>query len=167
MRTTKTVTLLSLLTALLMLIATVAQATSPQPLPVRERLEGSLAAIPVPAPEDRCSQPALLLQYAGEGTLSHVGKVAFTSTHCSYLTAEGQPSGRYGEAVLVMVGPRGDEIHATYEGRPLDATHYLEIMEITGGTGRFAQATGEIVEIVTLDMTTFGVSVRGWGWIVY
>jgi len=163
----KSVVVMTLITAFLMMYTTSAQATGSRPMPVRERIEGSLTAMPVVAPEGRCSELALLLSYAGEGTLSRIGKVTFTTTHCSYLTPEGQPTGRYGEAEMVLVTGNGDEIHATYEGRQLDETRYLEFMRIRGGTGEFTNARGSILEIVAVDLTTFDVSIRGWGWIAY
>lgn len=167
MRTTsKSVIVMTLFTALLMMIAIVARASDSKPLPLRESLEGSVAAAPVVAPEDRCSGPALLMSYAGDGTFSHVGKVAFSSTHCSYLTEDGQMTGRYGEGQMVAVTPAGDEIYATYRGHHHEGNVYHESTEIVGGTGRFSQATGDINGIVTVDMANLDVSIRGWGWIL-
>jgi len=163
----RSVTAMFLPTALLMIIASSAQATPTRPLPLRERFKGSLAVMPALAPEDRCNEPALLLSYDGEGTMSHLGQVTWSSNHCNYLTPEGYPSGRYGEADLVIVAASGDEIHATYDGHQIDDTRYLDLMRITGGTGPFAEARGAALEIVTLDLATFDLWLRGWGWISY
>jgi hypothetical protein len=166
MRRSRTIILLSLFTALLMLIAGVAQAANPKYHPVRERIEGSLVSEPVLAPEGRCSQPALLISFHGEGILTGVGKVDFTTTHCSYLTPDFQLAGRYGEADMVMMTRSGDEIYATYEGYQIDEDHYLEHLQVTGGSGKYSGTTGTLVEIVTVDLTNFDVSIRGWGWIL-
>ena len=165
MRTRRTLTLMTFMTAFLMLMTSVAQAGGPKAEPVRESLEGNFAGIAIPAPTGRCSAPAALLSYAGTGYLGGVGDVTFTSAHCSYVLPEGEP-GRYGEAVLTMVTADGDEIHATYKGRQLDETRYFEVLRIVGGTGDFEDASGVIFEIVTVDLTTYNVSIRGWGWIV-
>ena len=166
MRRSRSTILLSLFTALLMLFASVAQASDSTRIPVRERIEGSLAGPPILAPEGRCSELALLISYQGEGILTGVGKVSFATTHCSYLTPEGHLAGRYGEAEMVMVTRSGDEIYATYSGYQIDETRYLEFMRITGGTGRFDEAAGALMEIVTVDLATFDVSIRGWGWML-
>ena len=166
MRTRKPVTVMALLSALPMMTTTVAQATTSRPLPIRERLEAAFAGIEIPDPKGRCSEPALVLRYVGEGTISHLGRVTFASSHCSYVTSTGELTGRYGEAEMVIEAANGDQVHATYSGRQIDETRYLEFMTITGGTGRFSEARGALVEIVTLDLATFNVSIRGWGWIV-
>lgn len=166
MRTRRTLILMSLLAALLMLMTGVAQAANPKSHPVRERIEGSLVAPPTLAPEGRCSELALLIQYQGEGILTGVGKVDFISSHCSYLTPDGQLAGRYGEADMVMTTRSGDEIYATYAGYQIDEFRYLENLQITGGSGKYSGSSGALVEIVNVDLTTFDVSVRGWGWIL-
>lgn len=135
------------------------------PQPARQRMEGRLTAVTALLPKGRCSGPAQLCAYAGEGTLSHVGRVSFHSTHCAYLTAEGQPNGRLGEARMVMITPNGEEIHATYAGQRLDEPKYLAFMRIIGGSGEYSEVTGSLVAIIKVDPTTSDVSIRGWGWI--
>ena len=119
------------------------------------------------APQGRCAELALLISYEGEGIITGVGKVSFATSHCSYLTPDGQLAGRYGEAEMVMLTPAGDEIYATYSGQQIDDTRYLEFLTITGGTGMYEGAVGSMIEIVTVDLATFDVSIRGWGWIAH
>lgn len=167
MRTRRAITVMSLLAAVLMLFASVAQAANPRPQPIRERLEATFAGIEVPAPEGRCSKPAALLHYVGQGTISRIGKVTMVSSHCSYVTDTGEPSGRYGEAEMVIkVTDSLDEIYGTYSGYQLDETRYLEFLRIKGGTGQFADVRGSLIEIVTVDLESFNVSIRGWGWML-
>ena len=167
MRTRRTLTLMTLMAAFLMLMTSVAQAAGPRAEPVRESLEGHVAGMPAPAPDGRCAELALLVPYAGQGHLSGIGDVTFETTHCSYLDpVTYELLGRYGEADLVMTTESGDEIHATYKGRQLDETRYFEVMRITGGTGEFEDARGLIFEILTVDLSDFSISISGWGWII-
>jgi hypothetical protein len=147
-----------------MLMAGSARANPPGPLPVRQRMEGRRKGMTAVAPRGRCSGPAVLCTYSGEGMLSHVGRVRFHSTHCGYLTVERQPIGRLGEAKMIMVTCDGDEIYATYTGQRLDGPKYLVSMRITGGSGEYSEVTGSLVAIITVDSATSDVSIRGWGW---
>jgi hypothetical protein len=148
----------------LMLMTSVARATSPGRLPARQRMEGRLTHVATPPPRGRCSGPAFLCTCSGQGTLTHVGKVRFHSTHCCYLTTEGTPGGHFGQARMVMVTPGGEEIHATYTGRKLHESRYLAFVRVTGGLGEFSEATGSLVAIVTVDPANSEVSIRAWGW---
>lgn len=151
----------------LTMIAAVGEATPIRGVPIRERLELDFAGIEAPAPEGRCSAPAALLHYSGEGWMSHLGRVSVTSNHCSYVDEQGNPTGTYGQAELVIVAAGGDELHGTYRGWLVEGTTYAEILVITGGTGRFEDAVGVIVERVELDPETYAVSIRGRGRISY
>lgn len=165
-RTRSSVTAMIVIGVLMM--GAIAQAAPIQGRPFQERLEASFVSIDMPALE-RCSEPALLLHYAGEGTMSHLGRVTFQSSHCSYLDEDWvDVTGEYGEAEMVIVASSGDQLWATYEGQQIgDTTTYIETMTITGGTGRFEGASGLVREIVTVDSATFNVSIRGDGSISY
>ena len=171
MRTRRTMAIVVVLVVMVMAFATVAQATPRKVLPIRVMTEAVFVPEQsiIPAPEGRCSGPALLLHYSGEGTMGGLGEVTFESDHCSYLEDDWETlAGRYGEAEMVItVLENGDRIHASYEGRQLNDTRYLEFLRITGGTGVYTGATGAAYEIVTVDLTTFTASIRGGGWISY
>jgi hypothetical protein len=83
---------------------------------------------------------------SGAGLASHLGRVAATSTEVLDFTASpGRVTVRDGQ--LVMVAANGDELHWSYGGGgPLpDASGTTPIagtFVITGGTGRFAGASG-------------------------
>jgi len=88
----------------------------------------------------------------GKGTASHLGRVAFVSTDCV------APSGynlTFTDGKLTVTATNGDKLFITYYGLfvPTGATSasglpvfalYKEgsAFLITGGTGRFAKATG-------------------------
>ena len=95
------------------------------------------------------------------GTASHLGLVSFSSDHCfapPNLITEGQGT---------FVAANGDELYLTYTGacNPPDFATCITDNAIVGGTGRFANATGEfqITAVVTntapprpVDMTWAG-----------
>lgn len=79
------------------------------------------------------------------GRVSHLGRTTLEGSHCT-------PQGNeYGPSVMTLVAANGDEVHMEYHGvcPPLDTvpiggvlTCSLEF-DVAGGTGRFADATGE------------------------
>lgn len=84
----------------------------------------------------------------GPGFLSHVGRVASTVTHCTFMTSP--TTGTFGPGSAVFTAPDGDTITMSYTGTfkltmgtsgPVrsDATM---TWTITGGTGTFDHATG-------------------------
>jgi hypothetical protein len=152
--------------AIVLLVATAALAAPIKKLPFNERLEGHLTAPPTLSSEEgRCSAPALLLSYAGEGNISHLGTVTWSSTHCTYL--DEQSTGQFGEADLVVVAANGDELYGTYAGSITGPGTFEETMTITGGTGRFLGATGVVAETGSYDTVTYALEIRGHGWISY
>lgn len=80
------------------------------------------------------------------GRVSHLGRSTLTGDHCT-------PTGtEYGESVATLVAANGDEVHMEYNGVcpplapvpiPSVVTCTFEFEVVPGGTGRFADATGE------------------------
>ncbi|HSB39014.1 MAG TPA: hypothetical protein VLD13_08000 [Gaiellaceae bacterium] len=73
------------------------------------------------------------------GTASHLGLVRFSSNHCfalPNLLTQGQGT---------LVAANGDELYVTYAGscNPPDFATCVTDTVVVGGTGRFANATGE------------------------
>jgi hypothetical protein len=91
-----------------------------------------------------CPGPVLTHSEA-TGQASHLGRSTMTGDHCT-------PAGNeYGPGAMTLVAANGDEVHMEYHGvcppwmdLPIGEvlTCSLEF-EIVGGTGRFADATGE------------------------
>ena len=85
--------------------------------------------------------PILLINGSGAGTASLLGRFTFTYTTKVDLT-NATSSG-----VIQLVAANGDVIHGVSVGRgePTDTpnvTHVIQLVTITGGTGRFQGATG-------------------------
>jgi len=62
--------------------------------------------------DGRCSAPSQWVSSsAGTGTMSHLGRVTWTTEHCFQLFA-----GTFGDAVLVITAANGDRLYGTYDG---------------------------------------------------
>lgn len=92
------------------------------------------------------------------GTLTHLGRTRLLSHHCT-------PAG---EAVtgglMTLFAANGDQVDIAYSGSapfPIPGvTEFVEVdidFEITGGTGRFAGATGGGEMAVSIEFLGFGV----------
>lgn len=77
-----------------------------------------------------------------KGTATHLGRTTLHSEHCV------TPTGGI-EGTMVLTGANGDEVHATYTGGSTAPGAIGEVIQVTatvilaGGTGRFANATGQ------------------------
>ena len=89
------------------------------------------------------------------GNASHLGKVAMMSSHC---TPAGDTIAGGG---MTLVAANGDELYLQYEGTapfPDESTVVIVAMldfAITGGTGRFANASGSGDLIAYVDFEGF------------
>ena len=103
----------------------------------------------------------------GSGTARHLGLVSMSSRHCTPVTnvIAGQ---------MTLVAANGDEVHATYSGTcepfplpPVGETITCNTENvIVGGTGRFADATGEAHMTALVTWTGFGAPLlpAAWTW---
>ncbi len=142
--------------------------------PIREDLSGHAVGI-VYAPNfpyegdtfgGRCSVPSSWISTsAGTGTISHLGRVSWTTEHCFQLFAG--DFGTFGDPELVITAANGDQLFGTYAGVMTSDTTFAETVIITGGTGRFAGATGTIDETGWFDPATGYMEITGVGSIVY
>jgi hypothetical protein len=95
---------------------------------------------------------------AGIGAASHLGKVSSTSNDCVNMTGPGLFS--FSSKNIVVTAANGDQLFGTYDGT-VDATSGIGVITgsftITGGTGRFSNATGggSLQGLEALDLTTF------------
>jgi predicted small lipoprotein YifL len=106
--------------------------------------------------------PRMSIQGSGNATV--VGRFRLTKTMCMNPT-----TGEVTEGESVLTAANGDEIHMTFQGQgrpdPGPPTLDLEYI-ISGGTGRFLNAVGELqIETILTSESTW-TSIGG-GWIVY
>lgn len=156
--------------ALVLTSGTAAIAVPTKQLPFKESLSGGVTSIVFAenfpdgdAFDGRCIEPSqMLTTMAGTGEVSHLGRVTWTSTHCTQLFA-----GTFGEADLVITAANNDTLSGTYSGWLTGPTTFVETMTILGGTGRFAGATGTVEEAGAFDPVTFDLEIGGEGWISY
>lgn len=128
---------------------------------------GTLAGSAWVMPDSSC--PIGLRTWSeGSGTASHLGLVSMSTNHCTPVTnviTGGQ---------MTLVAPNGDEVHGTYSGtcNPFPLPPVGEVFTcntenvIVGGTGRFANATGEAHVTALVTWTGFGAPLlpATWTW---
>jgi hypothetical protein len=119
----------------------VAAASGPRMVPWKESYEASGTI----TPDARCLAPRLLVSLEGGGTATHVGKYTIVNSHCV------DPStGALTNGTFIKTAANGDKIFGTYTGStsiiqppaPIGIFSVAGTLSFTGGTGRFAGATG-------------------------
>jgi hypothetical protein len=103
---------------------------------------------------DAVQGSSLLVNGVGSGTASHVGRFDYT-WRVTVDLATGHSSG----GVFQLISANGDTIDGTFVGLgvPTDTpnvAHIIEIVTITGGTGRFQGATGGFTLDRLVDQAT-------------
>jgi hypothetical protein len=122
----------------------------------------------------RCSTPSdWVAHWSGTGTSNHTGLIKAFGSDCDRVNlATGEVV--YDEGVITEYGANGDYIFATYtNGRGTLGGTFTDDWTITGGTGRFAGATGQgTEEFILLAPPSFDGKplpfINPWrGWISY
>jgi hypothetical protein len=96
-------------------------------------------------PGARCPAPLLLASLKGGGTATHVGKYTIVNSHCLNLSTGALTNGTF-----IKTAANGDQIFGTYTGSttiiqppaPIGIFGVTGTLNFTGGTNRFAGATG-------------------------
>ena len=167
---TRSIAVVFAIVALLVAAVPAAVAASSKERPFKEDLSGYATEIVYAEDfEDgdtfgkRCSQPSQWVSTSeGTGTISHLGRVSWRTEHCFQLFR-----GTFGDAVVVITSANGDQLYGTYDGVLTSETTFKEDLIITGGTGRFAGASGVVAEAGWFDPATTYMEVTGEGWISY
>jgi hypothetical protein len=125
--------------------------------------KGALTGFATVAPDPSCPI-GLRTDSEGSGTASHLGRVSMTSSHCT--PAPDAFTGR-----MTIVAANGDELYMTYSGtsEPLPPVGGVILAPshnvIVGGTGRFADATGEADFTALVTFAGLGVPLPiTWTW---
>ena len=132
-------------------------ATTQVPITTSYRAQGTIGTTP------RCDALGLLhVSLEGEGVESHVGRYTIRNSHCL-----NPATGEFTAGLFHKVAANGDELFGTYEGTssviqapaPVGIFAIRGQLAFTGGSGRFANATGsqEIVGTQTSDFSQPGV----------
>lgn len=155
-----------LLTALVVLgmLAAAAPAAAAEPIerPFQEELTGHLVDLHMPPDEGQCSAPSLWVSTTeGTGVISHLGRVTWMERHCF------KTDGTFGDVELVITAANGDQVFGTFAGGMTGPTTFAETLTITGGTGRFTDASGTVDETGRFDPDTGYMEITGSGFIVY
>jgi len=112
------------------------------------------------APEPGCDAPGESRRYlAGEGNATHLGRYTVELSFCA------RAGGVLGDGRGTFVAANGDLLQFTFEGTstfvPPFTLSFTSFATFTGGSGRFAGASGEAVVTGTLDVRT-GAGDGGW-----
>lgn len=99
------------------------------------------------------------------GTVTHLGLATLRTTHIPDPNTLALTQG-----VFTLVAANGDEVHGTYEGAAAydpertDVVHGTATFVVSGGTGRFAGATGSITAtfLETFDDPTWASAKGTW-----
>ena len=101
---------------------------------------------------------------AGEGIISHMGKATTSSSYCFY-----NPYCTSGTTNTVAAN--GDEVHSTFDQCTVNIEYpimYVEgTFQVTGGTGRFANASGSGTQSTVWNLETHSGTTTVDGTIVY
>lgn len=95
--------------------------------------------------------PVIQTHDTGSGTATHLGRFTLDAREDVNLA-----TGAITDGSFTFTGVHGDTISGTYSGSALPGlTGYVVLGPITGGTGRFAGATGDLTWTGTLDPVAF------------
>jgi hypothetical protein len=122
--------------AVLATLGLIGPAAAQQLLQFHGSFEGDVTRIPVP--------PVVLVDIEAEGVATHLGRFTLDVPHVV------DPATRTGVGLYKFRTANGDRLTAQFTGQatPIAGTDFLFIEEdatITGGTGRFAGATGSFI----------------------
>ena len=125
----------------------------------------------------RCNPPEgkfawAVTSFEGWGTMSHLGESYVFAEHCSYGNFVDGPDGTYGEGEITTIADNGDILLGTYtDGASLSPPPLIGFMDfvtfVSGGTGRFAFASGEGVEMGVVDFNDFSFTLQVRGVVAY
>lgn len=143
-------------------------------LPFIGQYQATESALLAPADagaEPRCAaEGRFTLTFEIEGRASHLGQFTGTGSNCTAFPIPGPVA--IEDGVFIVTTMSGDRLFGIYEGEQdaVDASGsavFESRNTITGGTGRFTDATGVLVDRGVIDFSTGQSSATMEGWISY
>ncbi len=117
--------------------------------------------------DGRCSAPSdFLIRFGLEGQATYLGEFTGTVEHCTRVDWQTGAS-TTSDGILRFTAANGDEVWGTYAGVPAPGGGTDEMMVFSGGTGRFASASGEGIGHAECDRQAGTCVFRLDGWISY
>lgn len=119
---------------------------------------------------ENCDATSIVIELAGTGTLAHLGQTQITARNCNAGNLEVGPADILA-GTSTFVAADGSTITATYDGRNEapqgTVSEYTTTHTVTGGTGRFANASGTWTIAGTVDISTGQLLGDVSGWLSY
>jgi len=137
----------------------------------------TLVGLPTGVPAPDCPSAAVLRQYGtGEGVFTHLGRTAVSFTHCTYLGTG--LDGTFDLGVVTLTAANGDTLTLRDQGTfvltpntvavpPYASSRVQTRWWVTGGTGRFAHATGSGMGSGSTDEIANTMTLFLWGRLTY
>ncbi len=120
----------------------------------------------------RCGEGALTLGFVISGVASHLGRFTGSGTNCTEPTLGTSAVGIW-DGIVVLEAADGSTLTLTYDGMQAapvaGAAGYTHSDTVVSGTGRFADATGELTVTGSVDFAGPQVTITGTvsGWLDY
>jgi hypothetical protein len=153
--------------ALLALAATVPAAADTS---VERPFSGSVSGLAGVAPDGGCPI-GLRTSGTGTGTATHLGLTTMAADHCTPNPPFGPAPGPIESGSITFTAANGDTVQGTYSGTvaPLEPVEGAEIgglmhVAVTGGTGRFAGATGHALMTLSGVLHFSSPMTADWSW---
>lgn len=129
------------------------KAAAPKMVPFKARLTYESTA---PAQVDRCGPEEIGMGLTKVGTATHLGRFTVVASQCL-----DPATGTIAKGEAIFTAANGDQLFARHSGRVTGSPPVLAFeltYSVTGGTGRFATASGTIMARGDFDVRTGGGS---------
>jgi hypothetical protein len=152
---------------LILMMALVLPAAAAEQRPFRGMLTGAAAGA-----EPRCGDSGLTLGFVISGVASHLGRFTGSGTNCTEPTLGTSAVGIW-DGIVVLEAADGSTLTLSYDGTQAapvaGAAAYAHTDTVVSGTGRFANATGELAVTGSVDFGAPQVTITGTvsGWLDY